>query len=134
MITATLEVVVAADMAAMADLLQMIIIAVGQAVVVMLEKVATVTMVAVAAVDFLVTVEMVTKAAEAEAATTVETAKMEVMNTEEAVVVIALPTMEVAAAVRPEAAAREQAVFVFCNTLSTLNKGVITYENIPDCR
>ena len=51
-----------------------------------------------------------------------------------AAVDIVLPIMEVAAAVRPEAAAREQAVFVFYSTLSTLNKGVITYENIPDCR
>lgn len=51
-----------------------------------------------------------------------------------AVVVTALPTMEAAVTVHPAAAAREQAAFVFCSTLSTLNKGVITYENIPDCR
>ena len=63
-----------------------------------------------------------------------EAVKMELVIMVAEAAVIALSIMEVVAAVRPEAAAREQAAFVFCSTLSTLNKGVITYENIPDCR
>lgn len=75
-----------------------------------------------------------TMAAVVAAAMMAVTENQQVPTTAVAAVVIALPIMVAAGTAHLAAAVREKAAFVFCSTLSTLNKGVITYENIPDCR